>query len=275
MVTISSESQRRDSLGLGETVFFFIVIIPFVLLGGTLLQSWRIKEGTLLTEWGLILLPTISYLKLRRKCVTRILRMKMPERNQLFASVLLAISAVPIIAEFSVIQDSIVPIPQELIDIMQKAFTIQEGESMVLAFFAFSITPSICEEILFRGFLLQGLLEKFSIWSSIVITGICFGFFHVNIYRFIPTAIIGVILAYVVVSSSSLITGIIYHAVNNAIALTVLNVQYLRRYPWLIEESHIPIPILLISCVVFAYGINLVKINTEGRSKPPKTGRFS
>jgi len=259
MNSISSESTKHRGLGTTEALLFFCLLLPVTILGGALLQEWNLKVGTLLTEWGLLLLPVLLYLKIRGRDIRRTFLIRIPSSRHALASFLLALSAIPVIAELSFLQDLIFPMPKELSEAMKEIFTVQEGESIAAIFFVFAVTPAVCEEGLFRGFLLSGLRKGMGRTGSILLTGCLFGLFHLNIYRLLPTAIIGFILAYIVISSSSLITAVIYHAVNNAFALSVLNIPYLQKYPWLIEENHIPIPILVFSTLVFIYSINLIK----------------
>jgi len=267
MNLFSRESTEHAGLGTAEVLLFFCMVLPVAVLGGTLLQEWSVKKGTLFTEWGLILLPVLLYLKIRGKNIRRTLQISMPPRRHVLASFILAISAIPLIAELSFIQDTIIPMPVELTDTMKAIFTIKEGESVVFMFFVFAITPAICEEGLFRGFLLGGLRNGLGKTGAILLTGFLFGLFHLNIYRLLPTAIIGFILAYLVISGSSLITAVIYHAVNNAIALSIINSSHLQKYPWLLEENHIPIPVLVFSIMTFIYGISLLR-----RSVPRNDG---
>jgi len=264
MRPFSSESPDPRRVSAREAALFFFAVLPLILLGGTLLQAWNMKTGTILTEWGLILMPVLLYLGLRGKRIPAVLMLRKPSGRHLAGSILLALSAVPIVAEISVIQDSVVPIPEELAEAMKNAFTVAEGESVLLAYFAFSLTPAVCEEALFRGFLLGGLSRKFGKWGSVVVTGLLFGAFHLNAYRFIPTAVIGLLLGYIVLSSSSIVTGILYHAINNAFALSVLNFRFLNRYPWLMEESHIPVPVLAASMVLFVYSTLLFSDGWKG-----------
>jgi len=206
------------------------MLLPIAVFGGALLQGWSLRIGTVLTEWGLILLPVLLYLKIRKKNIRTTLLIRVPPRNHILASILLAISAIPMIAELSFIQDMILPMPEEFSEALKAVFTLREGESFVIMFFVFAVTPAICEEGLFRGFLLSGFRNGLGKTSTILLTGLLFGLFHLNIYRLLPTAIIGFILTYVVLSGSSLVTAVIYHAVNNAFALSVLNTPYLKRF---------------------------------------------
>ncbi len=268
----SSDIQDEGKLSAGESVLFFFIILPVVLAGGALLQNWKLREGTLVTEWCLILAPTLLFLKIRGKHAAETLKINLPQNRHLLASLVLALSAIPLITELSVIQDSVFPIPEELIEAMNRAFTFQEGESILVTFLAFSVTPAICEETLFRGVLLQGFLSRLGRNRAVFYSGLLFGLFHLNIYRFLPTACIGMIIGYLVVMSSSLLPGILYHAVNNAFALSALNITSLRNYPWLYEESHIPLPILFISVAAFYYGIKLLKPAEANPVKLPEQG---
>lgn len=264
MICNSRQSSAKGELTAGEALIFFFLLLPIVFLGGTLFQAWSLATGTILMEGGLILLPTLLYLDRRKKDVRKVLRTRLPSPRQVAASVVLAASAVPLVAEMGVLQDLIVPIPEELLEAMQEAFTVKEGDSLLLAFVAFSVTPAVCEEVLFRGFLLSGLMQRLGQKSAVIATGVLFGLFHLNFYRFLPTAAIGIMIGFVVLASSSLLTGIVCHAVNNAIALCALNLSWLRRYPWLLEENHIPLPVLLVCVPAFLCGaILLIAARTE------------
>jgi membrane protease YdiL (CAAX protease family) len=259
------DTDRR--VGPGEAMLFFIFLVPVFLLGGTLLQSWRLVEGTLVTEWLLILLPLVLFIRIRGKSVSGSLGIGRADRRHLFGSAVLALSAIPLVAELAVLQDMIYPIPEEFLELMKEAFTIAGDRSAITAFMAFCVTPAVCEEALFRGLLLQAFRRRAGSWGAIVVTGVLFGLFHVNVYRFLPTAVIGFIIGYVVLSSASLIPGMLYHGINNAVALAVLNLPWLSRYPWLLEESHIPIPVLLVCSIGFAWGVIVLRPSSARRKE--------
>ena len=68
-----------------------------------------------------------------------------------------------------------------------------------------AILPGICEEIAFRGTLLYGLRRKLRPLPLAVSVGLIFGFFHVALFRIIPTAFMGVML-----TAMALLTGSIF-----------------------------------------------------------------
>ncbi|MCX6354656.1 MAG: CPBP family intramembrane metalloprotease [Candidatus Aureabacteria bacterium] len=77
----------------------------------------------------------------------------------------------------------------------------------------------IFEEIFFRGFAYQALRRKFRRWPSIVITALLFSALHANIAVFLPIMGLGVLLAYMVEATGSLLPSIVIHICQNSIAV--------------------------------------------------------
>ena len=85
----------------------------------------------------------------------------------------------------------------------------------LIALFHVGLIPSICEEILFRGYA-QRLLEKsWGIWAAIIIGGLLFGLFHIRLTQLIPLAMIGMLLGWLVWRSGSIYPAMAGHFVNN------------------------------------------------------------
>jgi membrane protease YdiL (CAAX protease family) len=80
-------------------------------------------------------------------------------------------------------------------------------------FAAVSITAGICEELLFRGFLMW-YFAGWGVVAAVVVSSLFFGFAH--IYLGVPhvprTAILGLVFALIVVAAGSLWPAIIIHA---------------------------------------------------------------
>lgn len=96
----------------------------------------------------------------------------------------------------------------------------------------FALVPAICEEILFRGFVLSAFRDKKTfgqknekhIVFAIVVSGILFGIMHLDFIRIIPTSILGMVMAYNVYKSKSIFTSVGIHFFNNL--LSVLSVNF-------------------------------------------------
>lgn len=82
-----------------------------------------------------------------------------------------------------------------------------------------AVAPGICEELAFRGALLHGLRKRFAPWQLVLVTGAIFGLFHMSLFRILPTASLGVVLAVVTLLTGSIYPAMLWHALNNAFAI--------------------------------------------------------
>lgn len=88
----------------------------------------------------------------------------------------------------------------------------------MLTFIATAVVPALIEEFACRGIVL-GILRKYGDGFAIVSSSIVFGIMHGN-FEQIPFAIIvGLILGYIYVKTSSIWICVIVHAINNAISV--------------------------------------------------------
>lgn len=84
-----------------------------------------------------------------------------------------------------------------------------------------ALIPAICEELLFRGFLLSSV-KKWKPWIAVTVTGVLFGAAHLSVYRFLPIALLGILLAYIDLKTDSLFLGMLFHFFNNLISVVTL-----------------------------------------------------
>jgi sodium transport system permease protein len=86
-----------------------------------------------------------------------------------------------------------------------------------------ALLPAICEETAFRGFILSGLEYRRRTRSAIFLSALMFGFLHVLMSLFqqlFNATLLGVVLGLLAVRSRSLVPGILFHFLNNALAVT-------------------------------------------------------
>ncbi len=83
----------------------------------------------------------------------------------------------------------------------------------------------IVEEVCFRGMLFGGIRTKLPLWAAAIAAGVVFGLLHYTTgWSTVPQLIVlGAILAVVYEKSDSIWGPIIMHAINNGIALAVIN----------------------------------------------------
>ena len=125
------------------------------------------------------------------------------------------------------------PVPQSVLEAFGEVMLDDEIPLWQLVFFI-CVMPGILEELAFRGVLLHGLRKTWSPVIVCLVTGGIFGLFHVDLFRLIPTAYLGVIFAAVVLLTGSIFPVMLWHFGNNAIALVP------QRMGWVTEETVFP-----------------------------------
>jgi len=105
-------------------------------------------------------------------------------------------------------------------------------DSPIWLFLVGVIFAPIVEELFFRGFLFQGFRQKYGWVKGILLSSVIFGAAHLDPVAFIPTAILGVLLAYMYHRTNSVWPGVILHGLNNAMAL--FTVYIAAQHPELI-----------------------------------------
>lgn len=117
--------------------------------------------------------------------------------------------------------------------------------------FVIALTPAICEEVLFRGFIQRSLEFKISPFISAVITGVVFGLYHFNPYGLLSLILIGFYLGFAAYKSNSIIIPMIIHFLNNFITVIA---YYIWGDTELMETGAVPegdITTSLIKVVIF------------------------
>jgi membrane protease YdiL (CAAX protease family) len=121
--------------------------------------------------------------------------------------------------------------------------------------FTMAVTPALCEELFFRGYIQRQSERLFRTWlPAILFTGIVFGLYHMRLTQAVPLSMLGVYMAYVVWVSNSLVPGILVHLLNNGFAVALG--AYIAGSDTLslqdIEAMEIPPLVIIVSAAAFA-----------------------
>jgi hypothetical protein len=81
--------------------------------------------------------------------------------------------------------------------------------------FATCVLPAICEELVFRGIILQGLASRFRPINAILLSAFAFSMMHMSPAQTVHQFILGIALGYVVLTTKSLWAGVLLHFLNN------------------------------------------------------------
>ncbi|MFO1062849.1 MAG: ABC transporter permease subunit [Pirellulales bacterium] len=138
---------------------------------------------------------------------------------------------------------------------------------IAVVLFAGAVTPAICEEWFFRGFVMASL-RQFGKWSAIFGSALLFGLMHVltsnivAVERFFPSAMMGLVLGWIAWESRSLLPGMLLHMLHNGFLLSVgVYKDQLKDWGWGVEEqSHLPWLWLVAGAGSLAVGIVLMRL---------------
>ena len=95
-------------------------------------------------------------------------------------------------------------------------------EILQITFFI-ALIPAICEEILFRGYLQQNILEQNSPTFALISTALIFSIIHFNIGGFLPIFFIGLYLGMLFYTTKSIIPAMFLHFLNNFFIIVSVN----------------------------------------------------
>ncbi|NUN14124.1 MAG: CPBP family intramembrane metalloprotease [Myxococcales bacterium] len=218
---------RHADTSLSPTEAVLLYCIAFVLLYylGSAMQMKHLLAGVAGTQLLVILLPTVLFLRLRQVSLRNGLLFRRPPRRFMLAAILLGFGVWPVaFVTVDLIQSRFLPVPTELAEEMTRLFSDVDSPLQVAGLVAaIAVLPGICEELLFRGAILQSFRSVMGIGWSVLFTSVLFGALHLSLYRFLGTAVLGAIAALLVIRGQSIVPGMIFHVLNNtSLALAVL-----------------------------------------------------
>jgi membrane protease YdiL (CAAX protease family) len=135
---------------------------------------------------------------------------------------LVLVGSVTVFSEMYVIVQRIVPVPPEFEALLRDLLKIDDRTDLVLTMAVAVVLAPILEEALFRGVILHGLARLRGPLSATLWTAAFFAFFHFyNPWQIVPTFFLGLLLAWVVLTTRSLWASIVLHSAFNGLSLAV------------------------------------------------------
>lgn len=118
--------------------------------------------------------------------------------------------------------------PNEIGEIMQGMVQNHTLSLLLLMLLAVAVTPAICEEVVFRGYL-QSTYKNKSFWTMALMNGLFFAVVH-SPQQFFYCFVMGIIFSYMVHTTRSIRAAVISHFVLNASSILLLWVA-----TWILE----------------------------------------
>jgi ABC-2 type transport system permease protein/sodium transport system permease protein len=146
-----------------------------------------------------------------------------------------------------------------------------DGVSFIWILLALAIVPGVFEELFFRGFFFASLRTVLTPWRTILLTAMLFGLFHVvaatvlEPERFLPSALLGLILGWVRYRSDSVLPCMLLHSIHNALLLAMAHWRdSLAELGFGTDEgSHMPLLWLLAAATSIVAAVALLRFATR------------
>ncbi len=211
---MDKKRELKPYHGLIGLVAVFLILILFGFTGGILgkyLGIWYSVICELFIPATALVITAIC-----KTDVREVLPFKLPPVKAFFSSVGLYIGTVMLSGAVNMITSRFIP------EFYQRGDAINQtvvSMSPVLAVVAIALVPAVCEEIFCRGFLLTSMKPVRNETLMILIVAVSFGILHMDLYAFLPTALLGGLFAFLTLKTGSLLIPMLLHFFNNAISV--------------------------------------------------------
>ena len=224
--SLSDESAIQPPIPLREAVGLYLICLALMLSAGLLLQAADLRVGLIVTEGGLILLPTLYFIQKNRLSFREVLHL---HPVSLQTIVLVILITVPFrICSFliSAVVQTVFPMPEFVLRSLKSMYAElmfpTNPLELILTILGIVVMAAICEEAMFRGFILTTLLRRKGTWLSIIVTAVGFALYHLDPWALPEVAIIGIFLGWLVVRTGSIFPAIAAHASFNFLGIVLL-----------------------------------------------------
>ncbi|MDT8367937.1 MAG: type II CAAX endopeptidase family protein [Longimicrobiales bacterium] len=204
-------------LGVGALVLFFSgrpLVAPFGLVGLGVAQ------------WLLLAAPVLTALYLGGIDLRRALALHPVSARTLGGGTLVMLGALGMNSVVAWVQSFWIEVPEGLVEVLEGAMRAAGPGELALILLAAALTPAICEEIVFRGILLQSW-KRWPAALAIGVNAALFGAIHWlpgSAVRVLPAAVSGAAIAWVVWRARSLWAGVWMHGINNGMLILATTV---------------------------------------------------
>lgn len=212
-----SSLKEKLSFEANDSIIIFSIMLLLMFFISTSLQTFDLGVSVLVSQWTIFFVLSLVLLRYFKVKIPTALHLNGPGPKNLLVCLFLAPFCYSAVMLMQVgLQYLGYKGPEmELFDIMA-SLTTEYGFLGTL--FIISVTPAVCEEVLFRGVLLSGLRRDFSLKACMWIQAIMFGLAHFSFFRFAGTAIMGAVLTLVIFRTGSLFCTILMHMIFNALS---------------------------------------------------------
>lgn len=201
-----------------------------------------------------LLLPGIWFARLHSSTWPAFLRLRGIDTRFVLLSLMGLLAIIPVVqvlgswSDLLPWPDSIRAFEQQQMDLIERI--LMRDFPLAFSISMLALTPAICEEVLFRGYVQRQAERSLGIFWGIAFSGIVFGLYHLRLTQALPLSVLGIFLAWITWRSGSLIPAILVHLANNAFAAILGKMSATGRLEADLETFEMPMSIFFVSLVI-------------------------
>lgn len=263
--------ERRSNIKKGslpsvqESLLVMIVaLLLMVYVGGMVMVSAPAAASLLVQQIFIGGLPICAALYIKAD-MKKVFSLKLPGIKNLMGAIVLGVGAICL----NLVTSSLLSMafPSDTEGLNAQYMQILEGISFVPGLLLMALLPAVCEELMFRGYLFTAFKNRLSLSKAIIIVSLLFGVSHMSMIKLLPTALLGIALAYMIHKSESIVTSVCIHFLNNSLAVIIL--YYGDQVPFFRDEvlgMPVVIGMTIMALVMIPLGVLLLRL-TKGSGK--------
>lgn len=209
---IYEDGEKRRLKPFHGILLFLAVMVSFYTIIAWAQMKWGMY-GLALTELYLLALSVLAA-KFTGSSLREIFPVKRPQWKKIFAVFLMWGSSYALLIPITMMMAWL--FPKQMFSVSGDLNSFITSVPPLVSVFISCVMPAVCEEAMHRGFILKSFQTKWkNPWILCGAMGILFGLFHGSIWRFLPTALLGGVLTYLMVKTENMIYPALFHFINN------------------------------------------------------------
>ncbi len=206
---------------------------------------------------SLFLIIPLLYARLRHYPLRRVFRLNPVPLSVILVSLPVGFALTVLSDELDRLLGLIITIPQWVYDMMYplKAESLSDWALILMGAV---IIAAIAEEVLFRGFLQISLERKGDATRAVLLSALAWTLIHQNPYWAVEIFIMGIFIGFLAWRTNSIIPSVIVHALNNFIAVWMLNSKPEESMGWYEWHGHVSPMVLVPAFFVLVWGLRQI-----------------
>lgn len=238
--------DRGETPSVAEALLCGIVLLLltfFASLQAAAPSDWSGFVRTALgTQIGLVAVPALIMAIILTRNPRETLLLRRPRLSTAALAFALAMCLHPSVVLLGIGIERVYPLSDEVARALHPLMNAMNEAPLIYVILLVGVTPAICEELAFRGFILSGLRNLGSRWAAIVISSLFFGLTHGMLQQSLAAFAIGIVIGFLAVQTRSLFPGMIFHFAHNSLSVLTgrIDIDLVEKVPllkWLFQES--------------------------------------